>query len=565
MYRYIFFTYCLFFLCCYCGHAQQDSLQKLTYKDLKSTYWSLRNKNPKKAKRYATAALEKAITEQNDMQKNIAFVFLSDIDNILGNYETALKNIKTVIHYADFKKNETLKIYALKVQSSIYRNIGNYDKALKINIQLNTIAKASNNILLEIDSKHDIGLMKNEIGVYEDAILYFLENLEAINTLPEKKRTSRHTKTIIALAATYVNTDLEKGILYTNKVKEIAEKNNDQITLGYYFMFKGKIVFKQKLYEEALELFNSSENVFRTLAYERNLFTVYRYKAKCHYELQQFEQAISTALKAKKIKDKKQFRHIELLDLHWLLVDSYKKVNLLERAEEHYKIARELSKKNDVTKTNIYTTLKDKYDIENFKSQIKILTSTSKKEQLYRKILFYTGITLFTFLLLFMIRFYQQKKRNKEKFANLLAHIKKLEDDTKKIEVKSAKKDIEQKVPDIKVLQILKALDKFEAKKEYLNPKTSLATVAKKLNTNTKYLSNTINEYKKQTFINYITSLRVNYALQRIKNDKVFRSYSIKGMAEELGFKSQGPFARAFKKQTGIYPSYFIKNIVSNS
>jgi len=544
--------------------GQQDSLQKLTYKDLKSTFFSLRNKNPQKAKLYATTTLEKAITEQNDKEKNIAFLLLSDIDNVLGNYETALKNVAAVIQYTEAEKNDNLKIHALKVQSSIYRNTGNYDQVLEINIELNTIAKASNNILLEIDSKHSIGLMKNEIGAYEDAIHFFQENLKAIATLPEKNAKDRYRKAIIALAATYANFDLEKGILYTNKVKEIAEKNDNQIALGYHFIFKGKIAYKQKIHNEALQSFNTAESLFKKLAYERNLFTVYRYQAKCFYELQDFEKAIATAKKAKDIKEKKQLRHLEMLDLQWLLVDSYKKVGLLEKAEENYTIARELSKKNDLTKTNIYTVLKEKYDIENFKSQIKLLSSTSKKEQAYSTIITYIGMILLLVLALFITRYYQQKRKNKAKFTKLLANIEKLEQH-KQPKSEVVKKDHEQKIPDTKALQILKALDKFEAKKEYLNPKTSLVSVAKKLNTNTKYLSNTINEYKQQTFINYITSLRVDYALQRIKNDKVFRSYSIKGIAEESGFKSQGPFARAFKKQTGIYPSYFIKNIVSDS
>ncbi|WP_046755024.1 helix-turn-helix domain-containing protein, partial [Kordia jejudonensis] len=50
-------------------------------------------------------------------------------------------------------------------------------------------------------------------------------------------------------------------------------------------------------------------------------------------------------------------------------------------------------------------------------------------------------------------------------------------------------------------------------------------------------------------------------ALEKLKEDKLFRSYDIKSIASELGFKSPDSFSRAFKNKTGIYPSYYIKNI----
>jgi AraC-like DNA-binding protein len=107
----------------------------------------------------------------------------------------------------------------------------------------------------------------------------------------------------------------------------------------------------------------------------------------------------------------------------------------------------------------------------------------------------------------------------------------------------------------------LNALEKFEQKKQYLDLNCDLAFVAKKAKTNKAYLSKVVHAEKQQNFIQYITSLRINYALEKLEEDKLFRSYDIKSIAAELGFKSPDSFSRAFKNKTGIYPSYYIKNI----
>ncbi|WP_046756370.1 helix-turn-helix transcriptional regulator [Kordia jejudonensis] len=551
----------------YCGtlfSQEKDSLESLSYDDLKIAYFSNKNSDSDKALFYAKEVLNRAIKEQNTKEKTFAYLLLSDIQNRLGNYTDALQLADSTILYADRLQNQNIKVRGLKVKSSIFRNLGAYKAAIEINLLVKKIAEETKNSSLAFDAKHNIGLIKNEIGTYEEAIQIFTANLDAISSLPKINQKKSYVNTIIALASAYTNINAEKTRFYTNTLKKIAENDNNQIALGYYYMFEGKIAYKKGDFESALQLMNSAEEIFTALGYERNLFTVYRFKGKCYYELLKFEEAIVISEKAKKIKKVKQFHHIELLDLYWLLEDSYKKVGQIDSSDQNSRLARSLVIKNDLTKTAIYKLLKEKYDIANFKIQIDELTTTSEQEKKYSTILTYIGAFLFIALLLFSIRYFQLKKRNQSKFKKLMEHIEVLETKDNNIPTIN-KKETEQKISDEKALVILKALEEFELKEKYLDPKTSLTSVAKKINTNTSYLSKTINTYKGQTFINYITSLRITYVLRRLKNDKVFRSYSIKGIAEEVGFKSEGSFSRAFKKQTGIYPSYFIKNITANS
>ncbi|MEM6687195.1 MAG: helix-turn-helix domain-containing protein, partial [Bacteroidota bacterium] len=79
------------------------------------------------------------------------------------------------------------------------------------------------------------------------------------------------------------------------------------------------------------------------------------------------------------------------------------------------------------------------------------------------------------------------------------------------------------------------------------------------------YLSKLVNAHKGKSFTAYITDLRVNYAIRRLKEDRKFRSYTIDSIARDIGFNRSESFSRAFKNKTGLYPSYYIKRLDSQN
>ena len=110
-------------------------------------------------------------------------------------------------------------------------------------------------------------------------------------------------------------------------------------------------------------------------------------------------------------------------------------------------------------------------------------------------------------------------------------------------------------------MKILQGLKKFEEKKLFLQKNCTINFVAKKIHTNKTYLSRTLQSHKQKKFVHYITDLRIDYGLSQLKNDTKFRAYDVKSIASELGFNTSESFAKAFKKRTGIYPSFYIKNL----
>lgn len=94
----------------------------------------------------------------------------------------------------------------------------------------------------------------------------------------------------------------------------------------------------------------------------------------------------------------------------------------------------------------------------------------------------------------------------------------------------------------------------------YLNPDLTLEELAEKLNTNRTYLSRAINKVFDNNYTSYVNALRIKEAVRIISN-KEFELYKIEGIAKTAGFKNRTSFIAAFRKYTGVTPSFFIRNL----
>lgn len=173
-------------------------------------------------------------------------------------------------------------------------------------------------------------------------------------------------------------------------------------------------------------------------------------------------------------------------------------------------------------------------------------------------------IALLSVLILLAIVLYaRQALNNRKKYRDLIARIEYLnkQDNTATVRKTVGATQVSKSTQD----DILTKLEKFESQKGFLNANLSLAQLAHKMNTNTKYLSTTIKEQKGKNYNNYINGLRVDYIVSKLYNENRFREYSVEGLAEEAGFSSREVFSKIFKKETGLTPFQFITQIKKDS
>jgi AraC-like DNA-binding protein len=103
-----------------------------------------------------------------------------------------------------------------------------------------------------------------------------------------------------------------------------------------------------------------------------------------------------------------------------------------------------------------------------------------------------------------------------------------------------------------RILTNLKQL--FEEDKVYRSNTVSLASLAKKLNTNTHILSQVINENYNKTYFELLGAYRIDEAKHLLQQNK---KYKVSNIAFDVGYNSLSAFNTAFKKATGITPTKF--------
>ena len=205
---------------------------------------------------------------------------------------------------------------------------------------------------------------------------------------------------------------------------------------------------------------------------------------------------------------------------------------------------------------SINKNLTENYDIPNLLAEKKLIENRLKGDLSTTKNWAIGVGTLAFLLLVFLIHQTRKRKAYKKRFQELMnSPIK---------EVSALEKTVVKKenaIPKETVESILHYLEFFENNHDYISSEITLSSLAKTFETNSKYLSQLINQHKGKSFNNYINELRIGYTVDKLKTDLRFRKYSIKAIANEVGFNTTESFSKAFYKNTGIKPSFFIKEL----
>lgn len=108
---------------------------------------------------------------------------------------------------------------------------------------------------------------------------------------------------------------------------------------------------------------------------------------------------------------------------------------------------------------------------------------------------------------------------------------------------------------------ILKQLEKFENEKKFLEKDWNLVSLSAAFNSNTKYLAAILNYYRDMRIHEYINGLRIEYIINLLRTEPIYRKYTYAALAQEAGFSSTQRFANAFLARAGMPVNYFIEQI----
>lgn len=510
-----------------------------------------------------------------------ALIHLSVANLNSGNNSLAIAYLENGASIAVDNNMDFEEMYVTNLKGNHYFDIEEYDNASMAYSKALDIAQELDNKNFISGVKSNLAFIKLRTGDFSTA-LKELKNSEK-NLLkkpysrPEKRIqegvmlfNARISEAYIQLnqldSALYAN---NKGLALTKKVKV----DNVHIDL---LMHRGIIYQNQQDYVNALTFLDQA----KSLCYEANdivfLGKILNLIGACKLAQKDYKESINVLSESLEILTKKYSNSDEISKCYKLLGQAYKMYGDIEKSNEYYeKHILSLSKLNN-KKSSASRKVRD-IAVSDYQNEISNLEN-QKQRQKNKLTYAQVGLVIAVIGLGLVLFFFQTaKKNNKNKFEALLAKIEKQESEgsssigindviTPIIDTKDAKLESQSNPLDISdelYEQILLGLKKVESQEYFLKTECNLYNVAKKVNTNTSYLSKVINAHFGKNFNTYINDLRINYAILRLKNDSKFRSYSIKSIAEEVGYKTADSFSKYFKIHTGLLPSFYIKRLKS--
>lgn len=541
-----------------------DLLLQSNYETLDSLYYT--EEYTEKGKLYISAYLKKAKLEESEEEVITGYHLFADFyDN---NYEIATAYIDSAIGLSEQEKSINHNLTLLYGKKAFIERVGgNFQNAINYYLKGLKLLDTVKNSFSAKYVKYNIGLIKRDYGDLEGAKTIFKKHLqfdkkryiENIND-PEGYLES-YIYTIHELVRTYrLNKEIDSAKILNSQGLKLAKENN----LVYLFILnEGIFKYNDTNYKESIKKIISTlpevSNTNNRYDFEiYNLIDAYFYLGKSYEAIENQEQKLAYYKKIDSLTQSSNYLTPEIKLTYLGLVNHYKQLGDNIKQLEYLNKLIKIDSILDVNYKYINHKLEAEYDIPNLLENKEQLISTLKSEntKAIKTRLLISILLGISFLGLSF--FYYKQLQYKKRFKALLTENKRAQHNDTRIKIKKQQRiDISEET----FKHITKSLNQFERQEKYLKTNLTLDKIAKSFKTNSKYLSLILNQTKGKSVSQYINELRIEYVVNRLKRDTTFRKFTIKAIANEIGFNTDQAFSKAFFKQTGIYPSYFIKEL----
>jgi AraC-like DNA-binding protein len=413
--------------------------------------------------------------------------------------------------------------------------------------------------------KRQIALIKIELGNLNEALPLILENYNFYKLKDINSKEYIYSNWLLSDIYIRLNKP-DEAMYYINNV--LKNLNSSNRYYKYLIMYQGVCLHLKKQYQESDQLLDKAIFLLKSSTDKINLSITYYYrgenilnnesnlnKAKTY-----FIKADSIMIITKGYVRDIRPNYVRLIEIAKKQKKDKEQLYYLNRLIE---IDQFLSKNNEAMSKSIS---KD-YDTPHLLAQKEVVISSMNKE---KYITIIVVCICFIGLGFYFLKNTREKHLLEERFNILMQQTQNVPDvplitetilevNTEIIKTKSNElsKENEEK--------ILKKLDVFVKTKGYLKPNIVQTEFARQLKTNTTYLSIVVNKYMGKNFNQYINDLRIDYTVDKLKEDTNFRKYSIEAIAKEVGFGNTQSFSKAFLNKTGLQPSYFIKKLIEDA
>ncbi len=511
------------------------------------------------------------ITKSKKEQNNEALFYAYRYASVNSTYPTNLK-------YGDSALTTAKKSEIKKIVIDAYLNHGNinmaeefYEKALNDILVANKLSQESGNEYIFNKTIYYIAQNKIYLGQYEDAhkellvcLKYFKENLHIKSSLGKNYQVY-YIYSLMSL----IDCNIKLGKFDENKalLKEafgyINENKLDQY-IPYFITSEGMTSYYSKDYNTAISKFSEAIRLYND-QWEHN--TEVFYLGLSYWHIGKERLAIKYLEEIDKHYEKTKKLDPQFRSAYEILIKYYNSTGDTKKQLEYINKLMFLDRSYEKNYKYLYQRIVKEYDTKKLVAEKNRIENTLQKQRIIFAAIFLSLLTAFLF---FGFRIYREKQNYKKRFEEIIARQNSNDDHTENVitfenGVANTPKfdyDFYNKIPGLNpifVENILKQLETFEKEEKFLDPQISQKTLSEELGTNSTYFSKIINTYKGKNFTLYINDLRLDYIIDRLKNDVKYINLDVKELAAIAGFSSTDNFSDNFRRKFDLKPSVFIK------
>ncbi len=489
-----------------------------------------------------------------------------------------------------------------------YYYYGNFDSAYVAYQKADTLLANSNKYILRAKIRNNLALINKSKGVYTSAIKNFHQAMnlyekagnyigiahsylnigviyweqknynEALESLEYAASILDTTTDFNTLADVYTNIaltykalqDTVNALTYNNFAYDLYSQTGSKKGCGTVLLNKAVLLDRPGFETEAELLYEQALKIFEELNYSKGIFVC---KLNISRYLSSQGQFQKSSQYIKQILDISDQQPVTLIaEAYQLLAKNYAE-------QQNYKQAHFYLNKYIFAKDSLFSLEKNKqinelliaYETEKKEQQIALWQKNTQIAELElekkNKRIRTTTLILFIILIFSAVTsiLYIQKRNSylalvEQNVKHTQAELEKEKKQENSVQNKYADTNLDDERKKILLENLVKIMEKD---KVFKNQQFTITNLAKQLETNRNYLSMIINENFKTNFNNFVNEYRIREAKKLLLNPE-YSNYTIEGIAQTVGFHSKATFNNAFKKFTGVTPSFFKKNAKLN-
>jgi AraC-like DNA-binding protein len=540
------------------AQSAPDSLQTLSLEVLLDKY-SDNFQDKQLSALYARAIILNAKSKQDTVGLITGYHLMA----LANEDEVGIAYADSIISLTYHKSDSYYPATAFLIKGAVFYKQLNFKEALHNYLQANTFAEKHQNRDFIIRAQHSIASLKDRVGDFEDALSIKRNNYNYVLKNRAEVQDDDYLIYLFSLASSFNRMMQLDSSSYYNKLGIAESKALGKDNMYSLFLLnEGITKYRNLQYRKAFDSIQKSVTYLEGFNDKPNLAIAYYHLGKLYLGQGKDETAIEYLKKVDTIFQEIASLNPQTRETYELLINHYREKKDYKQQLRYVEQLLKLDSINNSNHIYISDNIVKEYDIPRLKAEKEMLVQKFNRDT--RQYYYIIGVLLLLSLFIVGGLFYQYKRRQiyKLRFEKLLREKDAKNDSTPLVSEEQKKEQPRTlNVPEEIVLRILASLEEFEENKDFTALGLTLQILAKKFKTNAKYLSLVVNYYKQKNFSNYLNDLRIAYTIKRLKENPLFRKYTIQAIAKEVGFNNTESFSKAFYKKTGIKPSFFVKQL----